>query len=198
MIDPVRFISNESSGKQGFAIAEMLQNLGAKTTLISGPTSLSAPKVTKLINVHSADQMLDACEASLPADIAVCAAAVADYKIANKISSKLKKTGDEQKITLEENPDILERLSKRNSLRPKLMIGFAAETENLQDNAIKKLGKKGCDWILGNNVSDNNVFNQETNKIFFVTKQYTEKWGLMSKKEVAQKLCEKITVHLNH
>ncbi len=198
MIDPVRFISNESSGKQGYAIAEMLQHLGAKTTLISGPTSLSAPKVTKLINVNSADQMLNACEASLPADIAVCAAAVADYKIANKISSKLKKTGDEQKITLEENPDILERLSKRNSLRPKLMIGFAAETENLQDNATKKLDKKGCDWILGNNVSNNNVFNQETNKIFFVTKQYTEKWGLMSKKEVAQKLCEKITTHLNH
>ena len=198
MIDPVRFISNESSGKQGFAIAEMLQNLGAKTTLISGPTNLSAPKVTKLINVNSADQMLDACEASLPADIAVCAAAVADYKIANKISSKLKKTGNEQRIVLEENPDILERLSKRNNLRPKLIIGFAAETENLQNNSIKKLSKKGCDWILGNNVSDKNVFNQETNKIFFVSKQYTEKWGLMSKKEVAQKLCEKINIHLNH
>ena len=78
------------------------------------------------------------------------------------------------------------------------MIGFAAETENLQDNSIKKLSKKGCDWILGNNVSDNNVFNQETNKIFFVSRQYTEKWGLMSEKEVAQKLCEKITIHLNH
>ena len=142
--------------------------------------------------------MLDACEASLPADIAVCAAAVADYKIANKISSKLKKTGNEQRIVLEENPDILERLSKRNNLRPKLMIGFAAETENLQNNSIKKLSKKGCDWILGNNVSDKNVFNQETNKIFFVSKQYTEKWGLMSKKEVAQKLCEKITTQLNH
>ena len=135
----------------------MLQNLGAKTTLISGPTSLSAPKVTKIINVNSADQMLEACEASLPADIAVCAAAVADYKIANKISSKLKKTGDEQKITLEENPDILERLSKRNHLRPKLVVGFAAETSNLERNSDEKLNKKGCDWVLGNNVSENSI-----------------------------------------
>ena len=166
MIDPVRFISNESSGKQGYAIAETLQSLGAKTTLVSGPTNLARPNVERVINVDSADQMLEACESSLPADIAVCAAAVADYKIANKEIAKIKKDGSRQNMILEENPDILERLSKRNHLRPKLVVGFAAETSDLERNSDEKLNKKGCDWVLGNNVSENSIFNQDTNKIY--------------------------------
>ena len=198
MIDPVRFISNESSGKQGYAIAETLQNLGAKTTLVSGPTSLARPNVERVINVDSADQMLEACESSLPADIAVCAAAVADYKIANKEITKIKKDGSLQNMILEENPDILERLSKRNHLRPKLVVGFAAETSNLERNSDEKLNKKGCDWVLGNNVSENSIFNQETNKIYFTSKLYSENWELMTKKEVAKKLCQKISLHLNN
>jgi phosphopantothenoylcysteine decarboxylase/phosphopantothenate--cysteine ligase len=198
MIDPVRFISNESSGKQGYAIAETLQSLGAKTTLVSGPTSLAEPNVEQVIKVDSADQMLEACENSLPADIAVCAAAVADYKIANKEIAKIKKDGSRQNIILEENPDILERLSKRNHLRPKLVVGFAAETSNLERNSDEKLSKKGCDWVLGNNVSENSIFNQDTNKIYFTSKLYSENWELMTKKEVAKKLCQKISLHLNN
>ena len=198
MIDPVRFISNESSGKQGYAIAETLQSLGAKTTLVSGPTSLAEPNVEQVIKVNSADQMLEACESSLPADIAVCAAAVADYKIANKEIAKIKKDGSRQNIILEENPDILERLSKRNHLRPKLVVGFAAETSNLERNSDEKLSKKGCDWVLGNNVSENSIFNQDTNKIYFTSKLYSENWELMTKKEVAKKLCQKISLHLNN
>ena len=198
MIDPVRFISNESSGKQGYAIAETLQSLGAKTTLVSGPTSLAEPNVEQVIKVNSADQMLEACESSLPADIAVCAAAVADYKIANKEIAKIKKDGSRQNMILEENPDILERLSKRNHLRPKLVVGFAAETSNLERNSDEKLNKKGCDWVLGNNVSENSVFNQDTNKIYFTSKLYSENWELMTKKEVAKKLCQKISLHLNN
>ena len=198
MIDPVRFISNESSGKQGYAIAETLQSLGAKTTLVSGPTSLVEPNVEQVIKVDSADQMLEACESSLPADIAVCAAAVADYKIANKEIAKIKKDGSRQNIILEENPDILERLSKRNHLRPKLVVGFAAETSNLERNSDEKLNKKGCDWVLGNNVSENSIFNQDTNKIYFTSKLYSENWELMTKKEVAKKLCQKISLHLNN
>ena len=198
MIDPVRFISNESSGKQGYAIAETLQSLGAKTTLVTGPTSLTRPAVERVINVDSADQMLEACESSLPADIAVCAAAVADYKIANKEIAKIKKDGSRQNMILEENPDILERLSKRNHLRPKLVVGFAAETSNLERNSDEKLNKKGCDWVLGNNVTENRVFNQDTNKIYFTSKLYSENWELMTKKEVAKKLCQKISLHLNN
>ena len=198
MIDPVRFISNESSGKQGYAIAETLQSLGAKTTLVSGPTNLTRPNVERVINVDSADQMLEACESSLPADIAVCAAAVADYKIANKEITKIKKDGTRQNMILEENPDILERLSKRNHLRPKLVVGFAAETSNLERNSHEKLNKKGCDWVLGNNVSENSIFNQDTNKIYFTSKLYSENWELMTKKEVAKKLCQKISLHLNN
>ena len=198
MIDPVRFISNESSGKQGYAIAETLQSLGAKTTLVSGPTSLAEPNVEQVIKVNSADQMLEACESSLPADIAVCAAAVADYKIANKEIAKIKKDGSRQNIILEENPDILERLSKRNHLRPKLVVGFAAETSNLERNSDEKLNKKGCDWVLGNDVSENSVFNQDTNKIYFTSKLYSENWELTTKKEVAKKLCQKISLHLNN
>jgi phosphopantothenoylcysteine decarboxylase/phosphopantothenate--cysteine ligase len=169
-----------------------------KTTLVSGPTSLTRPNVEQVINVDSADQMLEACESSLPADIAVCAAAVADYKIANKEIAKIKKDGSSQNMILEENPDILERLSKRNHLRPKLVVGFAAETSNLERNSDEKLNKKGCDWVLGNNVSENSIFNQDTNKIYFTSKLYSENWELMTKKEVAKKLCQKISLHLNN
>ena len=137
MIDPVRYISNESSGKQGHAIAKAIFDLGAKTTLISGPTSIPDPVGPEIVKVKSATEMFDACESLLPTDIAVCAAAVGDYKISNASPEKIKKSGSKILIELEENPDVLSRISKRNSQRPRLVIGFAAETENLISNAKK-------------------------------------------------------------
>ena len=124
----------------------------------------------KIINVETAREMYDAVFKNGPYNIAICAAAVADYKIANREITKIKKDGSCQNIILEENPDILERLSKRNLLRPKLVVGFAAETSDLERNSDEKLNKKSCDWVLGNNISENSVFNQDTNKIYFTSK----------------------------
>ena len=131
-IDPVRFISNESSGKQGYAIAQSLFNMGAKTTLITGPTNIPLPEGPSIIKVNTAEEMLDACEQQLPADIAICSAAVSDYRVNNKKNSKIKKTGENISLDLSENPDILNRISKRNANRPSLVIGFAAETGELE------------------------------------------------------------------
>jgi phosphopantothenoylcysteine decarboxylase/phosphopantothenate--cysteine ligase len=196
MIDPVRFISNESSGKQGYAIAEKLSSLGAHTTLISGPTKLPDPNVDKVVNVSSADEMMFECDKALPVNIAICAAAVADYKVAKQSEAKIKKNGSRLDITLEENPDILSRLSKRNDKRPDLVVGFAAETEKLEENSKIKLEKKGCDWILGNNVSNGQVIGKDTNEIHFISKSGTENWKQMRKEEVAEKLTHKIVQHL--
>ena len=196
MIDPVRFISNESSGKQGYTIAEKLSSLGAHTTLISGPTKLSDPNVDKVVHVSSADEMMFECDKALPVNIAVCAAAVADYKVMKQSETKIKKNGSSLDITLEENPDILSRLSKRNDKRPDLVVGFAAETEKLEENSKIKLEKKGCDWILGNNVSNGKVIGKDTNEIHFISKSETENWKQMRKEEVAEKLSHKIVQHL--
>ena len=196
MIDPVRFISNESSGKQGYTIAERLSSLGAHTTLISGPTKLSDPNVDKVVHVSSADEMMFECDKALPVNIAICAAAVADYKVMKQSETKIKKNGSSLDITLEENPDILSRLSKRNDKRPDLVVGFAAETEKLEENSKIKLEKKGCDWILGNNVSNGQVIGKDTNEIHFISKSGTEKWKQMRKEEVAEKLSHKIVQHL--
>ena len=195
MIDPVRYISNESSGKQGHAIAKAIFDLGAKTTLISGPTSIPDPVGPKIVKVNSAREMLDACESSLPVDIAVCAAAVGDYKISNASPEKIKKTGSKISIELEENPDILSRISKRNSERPKLVVGFAAETENLISNAELKLKEKGCDWILANNISNGDIIGKDENKIHFFSLNEKKEWDTMTKHDVAKKLSKKIVNH---
>ena len=192
MIDPVRYISNESSGKQGHAIAKAIFELGAETTLISGPTSIPDPIGPTILKVNSAAEMSDACESLLPTDIAVCAAAVGDYKISTANSEKIKKSGDKITIELEENPDILSRISKRNSNRPKLVIGFAAETENLISNAELKLKEKGCDWILANDVSNGEVIGHDDNKIHFISLDEKSEWDTMSKNDVAKKLSNKI------
>ena len=192
MIDPVRYISNESSGKQGHAIAKAIFELGAETTLISGPTSIPDPIGPTILKVNSAAEMSDACESLLPTDIAVCAAAVGDYKISTANSEKIKKSGDKITIELEENPDILSRISKRNSNRPKLVIGFAAETENLISNAELKLKEKGCDWILANDVSNGEVIGHDNNKIHFISLDEKSEWDTMSKNDVAKKLSNKI------
>ena len=196
-IDPVRFISNESSGKQGYAIAQSLFNMGAKTTLITGPTNIPLPEGPSIIKVNTAEEMLDACEQQLPADIAICSAAVSDYRVNNKKNSKIKKTGENISLDLSENPDILNRISKRNANRPSLIIGFAAETGEVEKNAKLKLYSKGCDWILANDVSDGKVFNQDINKITFITDSLTEKWNEMSKDDVASKLSTNIINHFS-
>jgi len=192
MIDPVRYISNESSGKQGHAIAKAIFDLGAKTTLISGPTSIPDPVGPEIVKVKSATEMFDACESLLPTDIAVCAAAVGDYKISNASPEKIKKSGSKILIELEENPDVLSRISKRNSQRPRLVIGFAAETENLISNAEKKLKEKGCDWILANDISNGKIIGQDKNKVHFISLDEKSEWDTMSKNEVAKKLSDKI------
>ena len=192
-IDPVRYISNESSGKQGYAIAQQLFNMGAKTTLITGPTNISLPDGPSIIKVKTAEEMLKVSETMLPVDIAVCTAAVSDYKVTNKKNEKIKKNSENISIELSENPDILRRISKRNFNRPKLVIGFAAETEDLENNAKLKLSAKGCDWILANNVSDGKVFGEDENKIIFISKEKTENWDQMSKESVATKISDSIS-----
>ena len=193
-IDPVRFIGNRSSGKQGYAIAAAFARAGADVTLVSGPTSLAAPMGVNLVRVNSAAEMLAACERALPADIAVCAAAVADWKIKKPATQKIKKTKNVKtpKLELIENPDILQALSKAKK-RPKLVIGFAAETENLLKNAKAKLAKKGCDWILANPVDSKKGFDADDNEITLITAKSQEKWPVMSKEKVAERLVERIT-----
>ena len=192
-IDPVRFISNESSGKQGYAIAQSLFDMGAKTTLITGPTNISLPQGPSIIKVNTAEEMLLSTENLLPVDIAVCAAAVSDYKINQTSDIKIKKIGENISLELTENPDILKRIGKRNSQRPELVIGFAAETENLHKNAEAKLISKGCDWILANDVSNGKVFGEDENEIVFISKNKSETWNKMTKENVAKKLSSSIS-----
>ena len=192
-IDPVRFLGNRSSGKQGYAIAEELANAGAKVTLISGQTALPAPVGVDFVQVTSALEMLAAVEENLPVDIAVFAAAVADFRPKTVAKNKIKKTAGviPEAIELIENPDILKTIAAHKN-RPKLVIGFAAETENLLQNASEKLARKGCDWIIANDVAGGKVFEEDANEITFIDKKNTEQWQKMSKKEVAKKLVEKI------
>ncbi|HVY86726.1 MAG TPA: bifunctional phosphopantothenoylcysteine decarboxylase/phosphopantothenate--cysteine ligase CoaBC [Caulobacterales bacterium] len=196
-IDPVRFIANRSSGKQGYAIAAALADLGADVTLVSGPTSLSAPLGVKRIDVESAREMLAACEAALPVDAAVCVAAVADWRPEKPATSKLKKNklGAAPAITLAENPDILATLSKIKK-RPKLVIGFAAETDQVEAYARAKLASKGCDWIVANDVSGD-VMGGDANQVHLITRKGAESWPLMAKAEVAKKLAQRIAAELS-
>ena len=192
-LDPVRVLTNRSSGKQGYAVAEALSELGAQVTLVSGPTALSAPPGVSRVDVETADQMLSACEAALPADVAVFVAAVADWKPEVASPQKIKKNGSgPPEIRLVENPDILASLSKAGPRRPRLCIGFAAETGGLEDKARKKLAAKGCDWIVANDVSDPSVVGGEDNSVTVIDSQGADAWPRASKTAIARRLARRI------
>jgi phosphopantothenoylcysteine decarboxylase / phosphopantothenate---cysteine ligase len=190
-IDPIRYIANRSSGKQGFALALASARLGANVTLVTGPVALPVPPNVKIVRVQTARDMLAATEAALPADIAVFAAAVADWRVENTHGEKIKKTGEAKSpaLTLVENPDILATIAKRTINRPVLVIGFAAETENVLAHAKQKLAGKGCDWIVANDVStEKGVMGGSENEIHLVTANDVENWPLMPKEAVAEEL----------
>lgn len=191
-IDPVRYISNHSSGKQGYAIAAALAAQGARVTLVSGPTNLAAPAGVTLKPVESAREMLAACEAALPAEAAIFAAAVADWRVAQEAGQKLKKEPGAAAPTLAMalNPDILATIST-HAVRPKLVVGFAAETERVVENAQKKLARKGCDWIVANDVSGD-VFGGGDNTVHLVSAAGVEDWPRMPKEEVAARLAARV------
>jgi phosphopantothenoylcysteine decarboxylase/phosphopantothenate--cysteine ligase len=191
-IDPVRMLTNRSSGKQGYAIAGALAALGAEVTLVSGPTALPAPAGVVRVEVESARDMLAACETALPADIAVCVAAVADWRPAEAGGQKLKKDGGAPaSLALVENPDILAALSK-GARRPKLVVGFAAETQDVEAHAKAKLARKGCDWIVANDVSVPGTMGGDDNAVALVTAGGIERWERMAKGAVARRLAERI------
>jgi phosphopantothenoylcysteine decarboxylase/phosphopantothenate--cysteine ligase len=193
-IDPVRYIANRSSGKQGYAIAAAAQAAGADVTLVSGPVELDDPKGVSVVHVESARDMLKRVEASLPVDIAIFAAAVADWRVASEGEQKLKKTDAAMPpLQLVENPDILATISHLNEQRPQLVIGFAAETEHLIDNAKAKLKRKGCDWIVANDVSPaTGVMGGDRNTVHLLTRNGShiavDSWPVMTKEQVAVEL----------
>lgn len=199
-IDPVRYIANRSSGRQGHAIAAALAAAGAETILVSGPTDLPDPPGLSAVRVETAEEMLAACQQALPADIAVCAAAVADWRVADRANQKLKK-GEDQRIpalTLAENPDILANLSQAGGDRPALVVGFAAETEKLVEHAQAKLAKKGCDWIVANDVSpERGTFGGADNQVTLIKagNGSGDAWPAMSKRQVADRLVAEIIDH---
>jgi phosphopantothenoylcysteine decarboxylase/phosphopantothenate--cysteine ligase len=198
-IDPVRYISNHSSGKQGHAIAAALAKLGAEVTLVSGPVDVADPTGVKVVKIDSADQMLGACLAAGKLDVAIFAAAVADWKAAKPATAKIKKKPGMPPPALElvPNPDILATVSKPGAQRPTLVVGFAAETENLVANAIDKRKRKGCDWIVANDVSPaSGTFGGERNTVHLVTGEGVEDWPTLAKDEVAARLTERIARHL--
>jgi phosphopantothenoylcysteine decarboxylase / phosphopantothenate---cysteine ligase len=197
-IDPVRYISNHSSGKQGHAIASALARLGAEVTLVSGPVALADPAGLSTVHVESADQMLAACLAAGTVDIAVCAAAVADWKAARPAGAKIKKQAGAAPPALEltPNPDILATLSRPGPQRPALVVGFAAETENLVANAIDKRKRKGCDWIVANDVSAAaGTFGGERNTVHLISAAGVEDWPTLAKDDVALRLAGRIALH---
>jgi len=197
-IDPVRGLTNRSSGKQGYAIAEALARLGAEVTLVSGPVSLAAPVGVRRIPVETAREMQAAVAAALPAEIAVMSAAVADWRVDGVASGKIKKApGGPPSLSLIENPDILAGISAPGKMRPKLVVGFAAETTDLEANARSKLSRKGCDWIVGNDVSDD-VFGADGNTVTLFTRDGSaETWPRQSKAEVGRKLAARIADHFS-
>ncbi len=196
-IDPVRYIANRSSGRQGHAIAAALARQGAETTLVSGPSQLPDPAGLKTLHVETAEEMLAACQTSLPVEIAVCAAAVADWRSVARAQQKMKKNGAPASLELTANPDILAELSKAGDLRPSLVIGFAAETENVVAQAQEKLARKGCDWILANDVAPaSGTFGGENNQINLIRAEGVEPWPQMTKLAVAERLCREIAATL--
>lgn len=192
-IDPVRFIANRSSGKQGFAIAGALADLGAEVTLVSGPVSLPTPAGVHRVNVETAREMLAACQSAAPLDAAVMVAAVADWRPADMARQKIKKTSDAANLSLSliENPDLLATLSAPGPGRPRLVIGFAAETDHLVEHARSKLAKKGCDWIVANDVSGD-VMGGSDNTVSIITESGVDSWPKQSKADVARRLALRI------
>ena len=199
-IDPVRFITNKSSGKQGYALAQSLMKKGFETTLISGPTDLKADNNINLIKVETADEMFQATQNNLPADVAIFSAAVSDFKVKDKKKYKIKKR-DHLNLELEKNDDILNYVAKHNSLRPKLVIGFAAETNDIRINAERKLIEKSCDWIIANDVSNKSIgFNSDFNEvsIFYRDKKIkNEKLIKKKKSEISDKIIDRVIEQLN-
>jgi phosphopantothenoylcysteine decarboxylase/phosphopantothenate--cysteine ligase len=189
-IDPVRYIANRSSGKQGFAIAAALAAKGAAVTLIAGPVTLDTPPGVTRIDVQTAREMAAAVEAALPADAAIMVAAVADWRVESTAQKIKKGAKGPPTLTLVENPDILANLA-RSPQRPRLLIGFAAETENVIENARSKLTRKDCDWIVANDVSGD-VMGGEANAVHVVTASGVESWARMAKEDVAERLSERI------
>lgn len=195
-IDPVRFIANRSSGKQGHAIANAMADLGAQVTLVSGPTQLPDPDGVTTVKVETAAQMLKACRAALPCDIAVCAAAVADWHVADISKTKLKKSGTPPRINLAPNPDILATLAQTGKQRPGLVVGFAAETGDVVAKAKIKRAEKNCDWIVANDVSPGSgIFGGDSNTVHVITASDVQNWPTMKKREVAEKLANMIAEH---
>ena len=197
-LDPVRYLSNHSSGRQGYAIAGALARAGADVTLVSGPVELSPPRGVNLVKVETARQMLKACEAALPADVFISVAAVADWRPAKAATRKLKIKGAGSKLpsmALTENPDILKTLANKRKNRPGLVIGFAAETNDVEAHALGKLERKNCDWIVANDVSGD-VMGGAENEIALISHAGIERWPLMSKEAVAARLAERIAVEL--
>jgi phosphopantothenoylcysteine decarboxylase / phosphopantothenate---cysteine ligase len=194
-IDPVRYIANRSSGRQGHSIAAALAALGARVTLVSGPVGIADPPGVSVRHTETARQMLDACLAALPADVAVCAAAVADWRVAREADSKIKKVPGAAPPSLElvANPDILATLSAAGARRPRLVIGFAAETDDLLANASAKRARKGCDWIVANDVSaSSGIMGGEDNTVHLITAAGVEDWPRLPKQDVARRLAERI------
>ena len=197
-IDPVRYIANRSSGKQGHAIAAALAALGARVTLVTGPVTLKDPVGVATVHVETARDMLAACAEALPADIAVCAAAVADWRTADAAPEKMKKDGKGlPALALAENPDILATLAAPGKNRPALVVGFAAETENVVGHAVAKLKNKGCDWICANDVSpETGTFGGDMNRVHLVTASGVEDWPPQTKTQVGERLARRIADHV--
>jgi len=199
-IDPVRFITNKSSGKQGYALAKSLAKRGFQTTLISGPTNLQIDDNVNLIKVETADEMFKATQENLPTDVAIFSAAVADFKVKEKKNEKMKKQAY-LNLELEKNIDILNYVSKHNSLRPKLVIGFAAETNDIQMNAQKKLIEKSCDWVIANDISNKSIgFDSDFNEvsIFYKDKEIkNEKLTIKKKSEISEEIIDRVIEQLN-
>jgi phosphopantothenoylcysteine decarboxylase/phosphopantothenate--cysteine ligase len=196
-IDPVRVLTNRSSGKQGYAIAEALARLGAEVTLVSGPTALAEPAGVRRAPVETAREMLAAALQALPVDAAICVAAVADWRADEVFGVKLKKGKDGPPVLrLVENPDILATIAASGPNRPKLVVGFAAETGDLEMHARAKLARKGCDWIVANNVADDGIMGGDENQVLLVYPQGTEAWPRASKIEIAARLAARIAEDL--
>ena len=197
-IDPVRFITNKSSGKQGYEIAKSLSKKGFDTTLISGPTNLKIDHDVKLIEVETANEMFMETQKNFPADVAVFSAAVADFKVNKKYKNKIKKQ-DSLNLNLEKNVDILSYVSNHNSMRPELVIGFAAETDNVENNAEKKLNNKNCDWIVANDVSNKKIgFSSDFNEVtIYYRDKNKEKLSYKKKSEISDEIVDRIINQLN-
>ena len=197
-LDPVRFLTNKSSGKQGYAIAKSFRDNGFETTLISGETNLNTINGVKFISVKTAEEMFKETLNNLPVDVAVFSAAVADYKVKNYNDEKIKKT-ENLNLILEKNIDIISHVSKHNKLRPKLTIGFAAETNNLYENSLKKLEEKNCDWIIANDVSNKEIgFDSDDNEVsIFYKDKSNEKLNKMNKSLVASEIVKRVITKLN-